>query len=37
MAQDCERTFADQKMEMDFTFHGENTLVSALWDNSSRE
>ena len=31
MAQDCERTFADQKMEMDFTFHGENTLVSALW------
>ena len=32
MAQDCERTFADQKMEMDFTFHGENTLVSSLWE-----
>ena len=32
MAQDCERTFADQKMELDFTFHGENTLVSSLWE-----
>ena len=32
MAQDCERTFSDHKMEMDLTFHGENTLVAALWE-----
>ena len=31
MAQDCERTFGDLSMGMNFQFHGKNTLVSELW------
>tara|TARA_R100000315_G_C5232804_1_gene143846 strand:- start:189 stop:2498 length:2310 start_codon:yes stop_codon:yes gene_type:complete len=31
MAQDCERTFADTSMGINFVFHGEDTLVSELW------
>ena len=37
MAQDCERTFNDPGMEMDIELHGENTLVSALWDLSKEK
>jgi predicted O-methyltransferase YrrM len=32
MAQDCERTFADKSMGINFIFHGKNTLVSDLWE-----
>jgi hypothetical protein len=32
MAQDCERTFADKSMGINFIFHGEDTLVSDLWN-----
>ena len=31
MAQDCERTFGDLSMGMNFQFHGKNTLVYELW------
>ena len=31
MAQDCENTFKDKGMGINFTFHGENTLVADLW------
>ena len=34
MAQDCEKTFADKTMGVNYYFHGENTLVSELWKNS---
>ena len=34
MAQDCERTFADTSMGINFVFHGKDTLVSALWELS---
>ena len=32
MAQDCEKTFADKAMGINFIFHGKDTLVSDLWD-----
>ena len=32
MAQDCERVFSDATMNLSISFHGENTLVSSLWD-----
>ena len=31
MAQDCEKILADITMGVNYTFHGENTLVSELW------
>ena len=31
MAQDCEKILADATMGINYTFHGENTLVSELW------
>ena len=31
MAQDCEKLFERDDIDMDIVFHGENTLVSALW------
>jgi hypothetical protein len=31
MAQDCERTFKDDGMGINFIFHGEKTLVGELW------
>ena len=34
MAQDCEKIFNENVMEMDITFHGKDTLVSALWELS---
>jgi hypothetical protein len=34
MAQDCERTFKDNGMGINFIFHGEDTLVSEIWDKS---
>ena len=36
LAQDCEKYFNESPMEMDINFHGENTLVSALWKLSNR-
>ena len=37
MAQDCERTFGDLSMGMNFNFYGENTLVSELWKISQEK
>ena len=34
MAQDCERTFKDDGMGINFIFHGEKTLVGELWKKS---
>tara|TARA_R110002020_G_scaffold150764_5_gene327624 strand:+ start:1357 stop:3651 length:2295 start_codon:yes stop_codon:yes gene_type:complete len=31
MAQDCEKTFSDKSMGINYTFHGENTLAADLW------
>ena len=31
-SQDCERVFSDATMNLSISFHGENTLVSSLWD-----
>ena len=36
LAQDCEKYFNESPMEMDINFHGEGTLVSALWQLSAR-
>ena len=32
MAQDCEKVFSDKSMGILYNFHGENTLVSDLWN-----
>ena len=34
MAQDCEKLFSRDDIDMDIIFHGENTLVATLWDTS---
>jgi predicted O-methyltransferase YrrM len=34
MAQDCEKLFERDDVDMDITVHGENTLVSTLWEKS---
>ena len=34
MAQDCERMFNDQSIEMNISLYGENTLVSEVYKNS---
>ena len=31
MAQDCERTFRDDNSAINFTYHGEETMVAELW------
>ena len=31
MGQDCEKTFEDKAMGINFTFHGKDTLVAELW------
>lgn len=31
MAQDCEKIFNENVMEMDITYHGKNTLIAELW------
>ena len=31
MAQDCERSFRDENSSINFTFHGEGTMVAELW------
>ena len=31
MAQDCEKTFADKTMGINYYFYGDNTLVSEIW------
>lgn len=38
MAQDCEKVFADQGMDGVLEFHGQNTMVSDLWNiNQKRD
>tara|TARA_R100000963_G_C4605045_1_gene77410 strand:- start:2 stop:523 length:522 start_codon:yes stop_codon:yes gene_type:complete len=34
MAQDCEKLFERDDIDMDIVFHGENTLVSEVWKTS---
>jgi len=34
MAQDCEKLFERDDVDMEITVHGENTLVKKLWENS---
>ena len=34
MAQDCEKTFADSSMGINFHFYGKNSLVSAIWEQA---
>ena len=34
MAQDCEKLFGRDDIDMDINFHGENTLVASLWKTS---
>jgi len=34
MAQDCEKLFEREDVDMDLTFHGKDTLVAALWNKS---
>ena len=31
MAQDCEKTFADKTMGINYYFYGKDTLVSEIW------
>jgi len=37
MAQDCERTFSDVSMGINFEFHGKDTLVSDLWELAQKK
>lgn len=37
MAQDCEKIFERDDVDMDLSFHGENTLVAALWNKSKAQ
>jgi hypothetical protein len=34
MAQDCEKTFKDNGMGINFHFYGKDTLVSEIWNKS---
>jgi hypothetical protein len=36
MAQDCEKLFDNMEMDMGITFHGDDTLCSAVWQGSKR-
>jgi hypothetical protein len=35
MAQDCEKTFEKENVDLRINFHGEDTLVAALWKQAS--
>ena len=35
MAQDCEKLFDREDVDMNLNFHGTGTLVSAIWENST--
>ena len=37
MAQDCEKIFERDDVDLDIQFHGEETLVAALWDKSKSQ
>ena len=37
MAQDCEKTFADKTMGINYYFYGDNTLVSEWKGAQSKE
>jgi hypothetical protein len=37
MAQDCEKLFEREDVDMDIIFHGKDTLVSALWNKSKNQ
>ena len=37
MAQDCEKTFADSSMGINFHFYGKNSLVSAIWEQAVKK
>ena len=37
MAQDCEKIFNEDLMEMNLTYHGKNTLIAALWELSQEK
>ena len=34
MAQDCEKLFEREDVDLDINFHGKGSLVAALWDKS---
>lgn len=36
MAQDCEKLFDNEQMDMGITFYGEGTLAAAVWKGSKR-
>jgi len=36
MAQDCEKLFDNDQMDMGINFHGEGTLAAAVWEQSKR-
>ena len=36
MAQDCEKLFDNDQMDMGINFHGEGTLAAAVWEASKR-
>ena len=35
MAQDCEKLFDREDVDMNLNFHGRDTLVAAIWENST--
>ena len=35
MAQDCEKTFEKENVDLRINFHGEGTLVAALWEKAT--
>ena len=35
MAQDCEKTFEKENIDLRINLHGENTLVAALWKQAA--
>ena len=37
MAQDCEKTFADKTMGINYYFYGKNTLVSEIWQGAQNK
>ena len=37
MAQDCEKLFEREDVDMDINFHGKDTLVASLWNKSKNQ
>ena len=37
MAQDCEKTFADKTMGINYNFYGKDSLVSEIWSKSKEK